>query len=214
MIGKLRGVVDELYDGHILLDVNGVCYLIHCSDIVLHNIKKHDSLSLFIEMQVSEGSITMFGFESKSDNSIFLCLTSVQGVGGKAAISIMSKYSTAELVDIIRQKQQISLQLASGIGPKLASRIVNELSNHKIIIAHSQHYDSQELDVTRDQSSSKSILSKHASFGIQALVHLGFHKQLAILTVNQIISRLIENKEVISEEDLIKMALAELGRKQ
>lgn len=205
MIGKLCGIVDEIYDNNLILDVHGVGYIVHCSKNILNKVNKQDKITLFIDTQVNEGNITMFGFESRDDNAIFLCLTSVQGVGGKVAVSIISKYNTQELVEIIRQKQPSFLQAVSGIGPKLATRIVNELSSNKTILSFTS---TKELSLVKQPSPLQSQPSDSVMHAIQALVQLGFHKQLATSTISQI----IEHQESYTTEDLIKTALKELGR--
>ncbi len=225
MIGKLRGIVEEIYENHIILDVNGVGYVVYCNENIINKVNKDDNLSLFIEMQITDMAINMFGFESKYENAIFTCLLSVQGVGGKVAMTIIGKYIVNEIVEIIVNKDVKRMQLINGIGPKLALRIVNELSNHKTILSSWQNISSKnnlsfmnkDLSYIPDDASQIKenhfhIFDSHILDATKALINLGFHKHLVSTTIDQIITELKKNQKNANEEELVKMALMHLGR--
>lgn len=127
MIGKLTGIIDEVLDNNILLNVNGVSYVVYLPTSYISSLISGNSTSLWIETLVREDSITLFGFINSIDKTIFNLLTTVQGVGPKLALAIMSGLEVDNIVNAILQKNQSTLQQVSGVGAKVATRIVNEL---------------------------------------------------------------------------------------
>ncbi|MEZ5919155.1 MAG: Holliday junction branch migration protein RuvA [Alphaproteobacteria bacterium] len=130
MIGKLSGVIDSFADGHLILDVQGVGYLVHASARTLGRIgQKGDPASLLIDTLVREDAITLYGFADKAEQTWFRLLTSVQGVGAKAGLSILAACAPERLALIIAAQDKAALTQADGVGPKLAARILTELKD-------------------------------------------------------------------------------------
>ncbi len=130
MIARLKGILAESAADHAVLDVGGVGYLIWCSARTLTAIGAvGGDVLLFTEMQVREDAITLYGFGSAAERETFRLLTSVQGVGGRVALSILSVLDAGELSRAIAGGDKAMVARANGVGPKLAMRIVNELKD-------------------------------------------------------------------------------------
>ncbi|MCW2284214.1 Holliday junction DNA helicase RuvA [Rhodoblastus acidophilus] len=130
MIGKLKGVVDSLYEDHLILDVHGVGYVIACSSRTLQKLPgPGEAAVLAIETQVREDSIRLFGFLSDGERDWFRLLQNVQGVGSKVALAILSILPPSELTSAISLQDKAAISRAPGVGPKLAARIVAELKD-------------------------------------------------------------------------------------
>jgi holliday junction DNA helicase RuvA len=130
MIAKLTGLVDNAGTDSAILDVNGVGYLVFCSGKTLHRLPARGSVaSLLIETHVREDHIHLYGFADEAERDWFRLLTTVQGVGARLALAILGVHSPGELAQAIAAQDKASLTRASGVGPKLASRILSELKD-------------------------------------------------------------------------------------
>ena len=128
MIARLRGLLDSSAVDTCVIDVNGVGYLVSASAKTLSALgPMGSSVSLHIETQVREDAIQLFGFTSLSERDSFRLLTTVQGVGGRVALAILSVLGPDELAHAIAVSDTASIARANGVGPKLAARIANEL---------------------------------------------------------------------------------------
>src|SRR3954451_25067638 len=130
MIGKLTGVLDSFGEDHVILDVNGVGYVVTCSSRTLQRLPaRGEPASLAIETQVREDAIRLFGFLSDAERDWFRLLQSVQGVGSKVALAILGTLAPADLGSAIALQDKVAVSRAQGVGPKLAARIVAELKD-------------------------------------------------------------------------------------
>lgn len=128
MIGKLRGTVDEVLDGAVVLDVNGVGYLVSCSSATLAALPAPgEPATLSIETVVREDMIRLFGFASSVERDWFNLLQTVQGVGAKVALAIQSTLAPGELAAALLNEDKAAISRANGVGPRLAQRILAEL---------------------------------------------------------------------------------------
>jgi len=128
MIARLSGKLAEISAEGVVLDVGGVGYLVQCSGKMLDVIGPVGSdVLLLTELQVREDAWTLFGFGSTVERDAFRALTSVQGVGGRLALAILTVLSPDELSRAISQGDKAMIGRANGVGPKLAMRIANEL---------------------------------------------------------------------------------------
>ena len=128
MIAKLAGVIDHVGPESAVIDVGGVGYLAFCSTRTIGRLPAAGSTAaLLIEMHVREDHIHLFGFADAAERDWFRLLTTVQGVGARLALSILSAVApeTLELAILAQDKQPLTR--AEGVGPRLAARIVNEL---------------------------------------------------------------------------------------
>jgi Holliday junction DNA helicase RuvA len=130
MIARLTGILAESGADHAVIDVAGVGYLVQASARTLSAIgAAGGQVTLFTEMQVREDAITLFGFGSAGERDWFRLLTSVQGVGGRVALAILSALAPDELTRAIASGDKVMIARANGVGPKLAQRIAMELKD-------------------------------------------------------------------------------------
>jgi Holliday junction DNA helicase RuvA len=134
MIGRLRGTVEEITEDEALIDVGGVGYLVRCGARSLSRLPAiGQETVLHIESQTTEVAGTrLYGFLDRSERSVFSLLQSVQGVGPKAALSVLDVLPPAELASAIAREDKAAVGRANGVGPKLALRIVTELKGKPI----------------------------------------------------------------------------------
>ena len=130
MIGKLRGVIDAYGEDFVVIDVQGVGYLVHCSSRTLQQLPPTgEAATLSIETHVREDMIRLYGFRSDAEREWFRLLQTVQGVGAKVALGILSALDPGALATAIATGDKGSIARGPGVGPKLAARIVAELKD-------------------------------------------------------------------------------------
>jgi Holliday junction DNA helicase RuvA len=130
MIGKLKGIVDSYGEDNVILDVNGVGYLVHCSSRTLQALPAAgEPAVLAIETHVREDQIRLFGFLSDVEREWFRLLQTVQGVGTKVALAVLSTLNPHELASAIAMRDKAAVARTPGVGPKVAERIVTELKD-------------------------------------------------------------------------------------
>src|SRR6476620_9038152 len=130
MIGKLKGLIDSYGEDFVILDVGGVGYLVHCSARTLQALPAQgEAVTLSIETHVREDQIKLFGFTSDLEREWFRLLQTVQGVGTKVALAILSTLKPADLASAIALRDKAAITRTPGVGPKVAERIVTELKD-------------------------------------------------------------------------------------
>jgi Holliday junction DNA helicase RuvA len=130
MIGKLKGIVDSHGEDYVILDVQGVGYIVHCSGRTLQKLPRPgEAAVLAIETQMREDSIKLFGFASETERDWFRLLQSVQGVGAKVALAIQTVLDVVELACAIACQDKAAIARTPGVGPRLAARIASELKD-------------------------------------------------------------------------------------
>jgi Holliday junction DNA helicase RuvA len=129
MIGKLTGTVDSITDDVVILDVNGVGYLVHCPTSTISRLTVGARASLMIEMKVSEDAMKLYGFFAAEEREWFRLLQTVQNVGGKVALAVLSTLSPRDLQRALALGDKAMIGRAPGVGPKLALRITTELKD-------------------------------------------------------------------------------------
>lgn len=208
MIAKLSGILDSVSENALILDVNGVGYLVHASPRTLSRIgQPGDPVSLLIDTQVREDAFNLFGFMDAAEQEWFRLLTSVQGVGAKAGMAILGVTPPEQLGFAIASGDKTALTRADGVGPKLATRILTELKDKagKIDLQVPRKLDPAALkgDVT--------VTSEEASVdsdAVSALVNLGYSRSDAYQAVLNAKQKSNDNTKV---GDLIRLALKELA---
>ena len=202
MIGKLTGLLDTVGENWATLDVGGVGYIVFCSGRTLSLLPPLGQMvTLQIETHVREDHIHLYGFNNVTERDWFRMLTTVQGVGAKVALSIMTTLTCKELTDAVFAKDKAIVGQANGIGPKLAQRIVAELHDKIGKLA----VDGQISDFALSEESVNSFDRE----AVSALVNLGFSRMQAIGAVSRA-SQLLGPD--IGLDDLIKFGLKELSQ--
>ena len=130
MIAKLKGLVESIGDDWAVIDVSGVGYHVFCSARTLSALPQPgQAVTLSVETHVREDHIHLYGFATKSEKDAFQLLTKVQGVGTKVALSILSVLSADQMAHAVAAQDKAPFARATGVGPKLAARLVTELKD-------------------------------------------------------------------------------------
>ena len=154
MIAKLKGIIDNIGEDCCIIDVNGVGYLVNMSSKTLSKLTQGEHATLLIETVIKEDSITLFGFQNAWEKEWFNTLTKIQGVGGKVCLSILSVLSPAQLSQAVSAQDKSSFLRASGVGPKLAARLVTELKD-KIVTIPMEYISNADLSDIEDKTPTK-----------------------------------------------------------
>jgi holliday junction DNA helicase RuvA len=202
MIGKLTGTVDTITEDGVILDVMGVGYLMQCPSTTLSRLAVGAHASLMIEMKVSEDAIKLYGFASAEEREWFRLLQTVQNVGAKVALSVLSTLSLRDLQRALALGDKAMIGRAPGIGPKLALRIVTELKDKA---------PSLMLRSDEDALVSPTALLRRGpeSDAVSALVHLGYSDVRAAEAVARALEVLGEESQASA---LIREALKGMAR--
>lgn len=204
MIGKLKGVIDSYGEDYIILDVHGVGYVVQCSARTLQNLPRPgEAASLSIETQVREDAIRLFGFTSDAERDWFRLLQTVQGVGAKVALAILSILSVGELGTAIGTQDKAMIGRASGVGPKLAQRIVAELKDKAPVFGHVDPAVAR-LSAEDDAKAAP----KPVQDAISALINLGYGRPQAAAAIAASVRALGEEAQTGA---LIRQGLKELS---
>jgi holliday junction DNA helicase RuvA len=129
LIAKLKGVVDTVDTDSAIIDVGGVGYLVSASARTLRELAAGDAVTVLVETIVREDAIALYGFLETAERDWFRILTTVQGVGARVALSILSTLSPDEIARAIAAQDRATLSRPTGVGPKLAARLATELKD-------------------------------------------------------------------------------------
>ncbi len=129
MIAKLKGLIDSTGEGWAVIDVGGVGYLVFCSCRTLGRLGAGEVADVLVETHVREDHIHLYGFIDAAERDWFRLLTTVQGVGAKVALGLLSALSPDELLHAVAAADKAAVTQAPGVGPKLATRILSELKD-------------------------------------------------------------------------------------
>lgn len=205
MIGKLKGVIDSYGEDHVILDVHGVGYLVQCSSRTLTALPKAgEAAVLSIETQVREDAIRLFGFRTDAEREWFRLLQTVQGVGSKVALAILSVLDPGGLASAIGTQDKAMVSRAPGVGPKLAARIVAELKDKAPAFGALDP-----LVVTLAGQMEERTAPKPVADAVSALVNLGYAQAQASAAVAAALRIAGEGAEA---PQLIRLGLKEMAK--
>lgn len=206
MIGKLTGRIDSIGTDHVILDVGGVGYVVHCPSTTLARLAVGATASLSVETKLSEEAIRLYGFISADEREWFRLLQTVQGVGARVALSILSALKVSELERAIVLGDKSVVGRAQGVGPKLATRIVTELKDKAPALALQRSVEAGEhaghLQAPRPVESD----------AIAALVKLGYSQMAAGEAVARASQGIGPNADAFPLDVLIRESLRQLAR--
>ena len=205
MIGKLKGIIDTYGEDFIVVDVNGVGYVVHCSARTLQALPAAgEPVVLAIETHVREDQIRLFGFLSDMEREWFRLLQTVQGVGTKVALSILSTLKPADLASAIALRDKAMITRSPGVGPKVAERIVTELKDK------APAYASVDPAVVRLAGSlEEKRAPQPVADAVSALVNLGYGQPQAAAAIAAAAREAGEGAETVL---LIRLGLKELAK--
>jgi Holliday junction DNA helicase RuvA len=200
MIAKLTGLLDSLGEDWAVVDVAGVGYLVYCSGRTLAALPRPGAqVALAVETHVREDHIHLYGFADAAERDWFRLLTTVQGVGARAALAILTVLTPDRLADAVIAQDRAALTQAAGVGPKLAARILNELKDK-----------AGDLTVIRPAAfaaGGDDLVPAAVDDAISALANLGYRRSEAYGAVSEAARSLGDEPTV---EALIKSALRTL----
>jgi Holliday junction DNA helicase RuvA len=201
MIAQLTGRVDALSDGTCVIDVGGVGYLVQASSRTLSALPQPPAVAkVLIETHVREDAIVLYGFSDTAERDWFRLLTTVQGVGGKVALAILSALSPRDLIGAIAAGDKASLTRAQGVGPRLAVRLLTELKDKTGTMPTS----------SSGVSYTPIAAATPADDALSALINLGYRRPEAQQTVGRVLERL---GEAATLDALIRDSLKELAQR-
>jgi holliday junction DNA helicase RuvA len=205
MIGKLKGTIDEIGEDHVVLDVHGVGYVAFCSARTLGKLgSSGEAAVLFIETYVREDQFKLFGFLTALEREWFRLLQSVQGVGSKVALAVLSTLTPGELANAIALQDKTAVSRAPGVGPKVAIRIMTELRNKAPAFA-----GEASASIGLKQELGEGVASAPVSDAVSALTNLGYSRDQA---ANAVAAALKNGGEGADSAKLIRLGLKELSR--
>lgn len=205
MIGKLKGVIDEIAEDHAVIDVHGVGYVAFCSARTLGNLGgAGEAAILFIETYVREDMIRLYGFANQLEREWFRLLQNVQGVGAKVALAVLGTLSPSELANAIALRDIAMVSRAPGVGKKVAERIVTELKNKAPAFA-----GEASGTIGLKQELGAGAAPAAVADAVSALSNLGYSRDQA---ANAVAAALKEAGEDADSAKLIRLGLKELSR--
>ncbi len=208
MIGRLRGIVISKTD-QLLLDVGGVGYVVHCSDRTLSQLPVQGAEAIVhTELVVREDLMQLYGFASLGEREWYRLLTSVQGVGAKAALAILGTIGTQSLARALTLGDINTVKAAPGVGPKLAQRICMELKDKAAKLMGTIPNEDEVVedfapDISKPAAKNApmefvaSSTPSHEAEAISALANLGYDRVLAAQTIGNLAGEGLELNELI-----------------
>ena len=204
MFARLKGLLDEVGEDTVIVDVGGVGYLVHCSSRTLGALPGvGEAVRLEIEAHVREDHIHLYGFLDKSERDWFRLLTTVQGVGARVGLAILSVLAPDALTQAVAAQDKAAVARANGVGPKLAQRIVSELKDKVGGMALGP--------VAAGKPAAGQTAPADAGAtedAVSALVNLGYGRSDAFTAV----AKAARSGEGADVSSLIRLALRELGK--
>ncbi len=223
MIASLTGNLASIGKSEIILEVNGVGYLLNVSSKLVSSLGETGSkLSVFTDLQIKDDKILMYGFATSNEQSFFRLLQSVQGIGPKAALSILSALTINELVLAITSGDKAMISRAEGVGPKVAARVTAELSEK----VSNMHLNFGNNDISKNSQEKNSnvlksnFLNEEDQFfdvvedTISALINLGYTRS-EVFSVVMVIKKDFNLKKInldFTVNAIIPLALKELSK--
>ena len=223
MIASLTGILTSIGKSEIIIEVNGVGYLLNVTSKLISTLGEIGStLSVFTDLQIKDDKILMYGFTTVADQNFFRLLQTVQGIGPKAALSILSALTINELILAITSGDKAMISRAEGVGPKVAARVASELSekvtNMQLILGKKDINNTYQESNTN--SSKYNLTNEEEQFldvvedSISALINLGYTRS-EVFSVVMNIKRDFNLKNVdidFTVNSVIPLALKELSK--
>ena len=211
MIGRIKGQLIEKKRDSVVIDVHGIGYVVYVTEKTARSLNLDNQsrdISLYSELLVKEDLLQLVGFITQIEKDWFNILRSVQGIGPKVALTILNTLDTKELLQALRMKNELAFSSVSGIGSRMAQRLVVELSGRKDLMV----LEDEEINEIRDNSNEQTInIIKRKEMqqdALSALQNLGFKTVEAQSTIDRI---LIED-DLVDASQLVKKALRSLAK--
>ena len=211
MIGRIKGQLIEKKSDRVVIDVHGIGYVVYVTEKTARSLTLGDKagdISLYSELLVKEDLLQLVGFLTQREKDWFNLLRSVQGIGAKVALTILNTLDTTDLLRAIRMKNELAFSSVSGIGSRMAQRLVVELSGRKDLTS----LEDEEINEIRHEGNEQSMnIIKRKEIqrdALSALQNLGFKSAEARLTIDKILVQ----DEFNDASELVKEALRSLAK--
>lgn len=196
MIGKLYGLVDSISKDHVIINVSGVGYLVSCSFKTIAKMIIGDKVQLFIETQMKDSGITLYGFCDQNEKECFLKLITIKGLGPKLALAILGSLTVDQVYMSLAAQDKAPFLAISGVGSKIVSRLFTELKASDFCF----DINLVNQDITKGSDSLKAD-------AISALANLGVNRTEAY----NIVSKILSSNQTIDLNTLIKESLSKIN---
>ena len=211
MIGRIKGQIIEKKSDNVVIDVHGIGYVVYVTEKTARSLtldNQSGEISLYSELIVKEDLLQLVGFITHTEKDWFNLLRSVQGIGAKVALTILNTLDTDELLRAIRMKNELAFSSVSGIGSRMAQRLVVELSGRKNLIA----LEDEETNEIENESSEQAIgIIKRKEIqqdALSALQNLGFKQAEA----KSVVDKILTQNDFYDASMLVKEALRSLAK--
>ena len=211
MIGRIKGQLIEKKIDSVVIDVSGIGYVVYVTEKTSRSLtldNQMGDISLYTELLVKEDLLQLVGFITQTEKDWFNILRSVQGIGAKVALTILNTLDPKELLRAVRMKNELAFSSVSGIGSRMAQRLVVELSGRKDLIV----LEDEEIKEIRDESNEQTAnIIKRKEIqqdALSALQNLGFKTAEAKSTIDKV---LVED-DFKDASQLVKEALRSLAK--
>ena len=211
MIGRIKGQLIEKKNDSVVIDVHGIGYVVYVTEKTARSLtmgNKSRDISLYSELLVKEDLLQLVGFLTQIEKDWFNILRSVQGIGAKVALTILNTLDTKELLRAVRMKNEQAFSSVSGIGARMAQRLVVELSGRKDLIV----LEDEEIKEIKDENNEQTVsIIKRKEIqqdALSALQNLGFKTAEAQSTID----RILVKDDFIDASQLVKEALRSLAK--
>ena len=211
MIGRIKGQLIEKKSDNVVIDVHGIGYVVYVTEKTARSLtldNQSGDISLYSELIVKEDLLQLVGFLTQTEKDWFNLLRSVQGIGAKVALTILNTLDTDELLRAIRVKNELAFSSVSGIGSRMAQRLVVELSGRKDLIALEDEETNEIIDESSEQTIGIIQRKEIQQDALSALQNLGFKPAEAKSAIDKI---LMQN-EFNDASLLVKEALRSLAK--
>ena len=211
MIGRIKGQLIEKKNNRVVIDVHGIGYVVYVTEKTARSLSLENEgrdISLFTELLVKEDLLQLIGFLTQTEKDWFNLLRSVQGIGAKVALTILNTLDANELLRAIRMKNELAFSSVSGIGSRMAQRLVVELSGRKdlavledeAVIEISDENNEQTLNIIKRKEIQQDALS--------ALQNLGFKS----VEAKSALDKILAENHINDASELVKEALRSLAK--
>ena len=211
MIGRIKGQLIEKKSDSVVIDVHGIGYVVYVTEKTVRSLTlgdKEGDISLYSELLVKEDLLQLVGFLTQIEKDWFNLLRSVQGIGAKVALTILNTLDTKELLRAIRMKNELAFSAVSGIGSRMAQRLVVELSGRKDLAVLEDEAVIEIRDENNEQTLNIIKRKEIQQDALSALQNLGFKS----VEAKSAIDKIVAEDHINDASELVKEALRSLAK--
>ena len=211
MIGRIKGQLIEKKIDRVVIDVHGIGYVVYVTEKTARSLSLENEardISLFTELLVKEDLLQLIGFLTQTEKDWFNLLRSVQGIGAKVALTILNTLDASELLRAIRMKNELAFSAVSGIGSRMAQRLVVELSGRKDLAVLEDEAVIEIRDENNEQTLNIIKRKEIQQDALSALQNLGFKS----VEAKSAIDKILAEDHINDASELVKEALRSLAK--